>query len=182
MYAQGIGIRPGSTTLYTQYSKVCWPMLDRTDADACVAVGETNNTTHYRVFITLLFHSTLLYLKSSTIMKIEDVYKYKMALFMFDFSHGRLPLSFDSMFKFTHEIQNYRVTRQSHKIYIPRCKGEFVRKLPYHTLPSAWNIWSELICSDITRNKFKHKLKSTFIDTYLNIVKCSNKQCKDCRA
>ena len=120
--------------------------------------------------------------KSSNIMKIEDVYKYKMALFMFDFSHGRLPLSFDSMFKFTHEIQNYRVTRQSHKIYIPRCKGEFVRKLPYHTLPSAWNIWSELICSDITRNKFKHKLKSTFIDTYLNIVKCSNKQCKDCRA
>ena len=105
--------------------------------------------------------------KSSNIMKIEDVYKYKMALFMFEFSHGRLPLSFDSMFKFTHEIQNYRVTRQSHKIYIPRCKSEFVRKLPYHTLPSAWNIWSELICSDITRNKSKHKLKSTFIDTYL---------------
>ena len=30
--------------------------------------------------------------KFSNIMKIEDVYKYKMALFMFDFSHGRLPL------------------------------------------------------------------------------------------
>ena len=40
--------------------------------------------------------------KLSNIMKLENVYNYQMALFMYDLSHNKLPLSFDSNFKFTY--------------------------------------------------------------------------------
>ena len=94
--------------------------------------------------------------KLSNIMKLEDVYNYQMALFMYDLSHKKLPLSFDSTFKFTYEIQRHRVTRQSLKMYIPTCHTEFVRKLPLYSFPKAWNKWSDIICAPISRNQLKN--------------------------
>ena len=52
-----------------------------------------------------------------------------MALFMYDLSKKKLPLSFDSTFKFTYEIQSNHVIRQSLKMYIPTCHTEFARNL-----------------------------------------------------
>ena len=84
-------------------------------------------------------------------MKLEDVYNNQMALFMYDLSHKKLPLSFT--FKFTYEIQSHCVTRQS--LYIPTCHTEFVRKLPLYLFPKAWNKWSDIICAPISRNQSK---------------------------
>ena len=120
--------------------------------------------------------------KLSNIMKLEDVYNYQMALFMYDLSHKKLPLSFDSTFKFTYEIQSHRVTRQSLKMYIPTCHTEFVRKLPLYLFPKAWNKWSDIICAPISRSQSKKHIKSTFINNYHDKIKCTNRHCKDCWA
>ena len=120
--------------------------------------------------------------KLSNIMKLEDVYNYQMALFMYDLSHKKLPLSFDSTFKFTYEIQSHRVTRQSLKMYIPTYHTEFVRKLPLYLFPKAWNKWSDIICAPISRNQSKKHIKSTFINNYHDKIKCTNRHCKDCWA
>ena len=120
--------------------------------------------------------------KLSNIMKLEDVYNYQMALFMYDLSHTKFQLSFDSTFKFTHEIQSHRVTRQSLKMYILTCHTVFLRKLPLYSFPKAWNKWSDIIhvCAPISRNQLKKHIKSSFINNYHEKIKFTHRHCKDC--
>ena len=122
--------------------------------------------------------------KLSSIMKLEDVYNYQMALFMYDLSHKKnfhylLTPPSNLLMKFSH-----RVTRQSLKMYIPKCHTEFVRKLhvPLYLFPKAWNKWSDIICAPISRNQSKKHIKSTFINSYHDKIKCTNRHCKDCWA
>jgi len=120
--------------------------------------------------------------KSSKIMKIDDLYEFQAALFMFDYAMHILPTSFESMFKFRYEIQTNRLTRQSNQIYISRCQTNFSGNLPLFTLPKIWNKWSSLVySSNMSRNQFKHYIKINILNNYENKVKCSNAHCKDCQ-
>ena len=82
-------------------------------------------------------HSDPLY-KLSEILKIKDLYEYQVQLFMYDFNHKILPVSFHSLFKYNHEIQN-RPTRQSHLLYIEKCQSTFAANLPLYAFPKISN-------------------------------------------
>ena len=64
--------------------------------------------------------------RSSKILKIQDLYNYQSAIFMFDYTRKKLPNLFDSVFPYIHEIQSLRFTRQSRLLHIPRCVCECV--------------------------------------------------------
>ena len=50
--------------------------------------------------------------KKSKILKIEDLFQYQAALFMYDYKYEKLPPSFRGTFKQNDEFPNSRTTRQ----------------------------------------------------------------------
>ena len=71
-----------------------------------------------------------LYSKTAEILKVKDLYEYQILLFMYDYCHNKLPKSFNSTYKYNHEIQILQRTRQSDLIYISRCRSNFAQNLP----------------------------------------------------
>jgi len=77
--------------------------------------------------------------KRSGILKLKDLYEYQTTLFMLDFINNRLPLSFNSTFQFSHQIQNIHTTRQTNLLHTTRYKCNFASKLPLYIFPHIWN-------------------------------------------
>ena len=119
--------------------------------------------------------------KSSNVLTINDLYEQQVALFMFDFLHGRLPLSFDNMFKFNHDINPRYMTRQCNQLYIPRARLSFTSKLPSSHFPRIWNKWSNLLQPNMSKNTFRNRIKQQMLSSYANRIKCSSANCQDCK-
>jgi hypothetical protein len=118
--------------------------------------------------------------RDSDIVKIMDLYEYNAAIFVHDFIHNKLPLSFKTTFKFNHQVQTIRQTRQSNLLFVPRCRSCFFEKLPECRFPNVWNKLSNAIASITDRETFKTTLKSRMFNSYLDIVRCKNSFCTDC--
>lgn len=92
------------------------------------------------------------------ILKLEEIFKYNIALFMYKFYHGLLPPLFD-MFKFTSEIHG-RDTRQSSLLYLPLCRTNRRKMTIVYTGTKIWNdifLNMDIYCAIGT---FKKRLKS----------------------
>jgi hypothetical protein len=124
-------------------------------------------------------HTDPLY-KSSEILKITDLYEHQVNLFMYDFYHKLLPISFHSVFKYNHEIQS-RPTRQSHLFNLERCQSAFSSNLPLYTFPIISNKYSKSVRNTISRSLYKEQIQNHFIKKYNSTVKCKNNYCNDCR-
>jgi hypothetical protein len=118
-------------------------------------------------------HTDPLY-KSSEILKITDLYEHQVNLFMYDFYHKLLPISFHSVFKYNHEIQS-RPTRQSHLFNIERCQSAFSSNLPLYTFPIISNKYSKSVRNTISRSLYKEQIKNHFIKKYNSTITCTNK-------
>ena len=75
----------------------------------------------------------------SKILKISGQYQYDVSLFMYDFTNNRLPISFKDTFKYNHEIQTTRQTRQSHLLHTGGSHSKFASHLPLYNFPYIWN-------------------------------------------
>ena len=124
-------------------------------------------------------HTDPLFSKSN-ILKFADLYEYQCALFMFDYTHNKLPNSFCSKFPFNRDIQTNRETRQSNLLFIPRSMSNFANKLPLLNFPKLWNKWANTSSHSRTRAQFKRRVKSMLITAYPTRVNCNNAYCKDC--
>ena len=124
-------------------------------------------------------HTDPLFSKSN-ILKFADLYEYQCALFMFDYTHNKLPNSFCSEFPFNRDIQTNRETRQSNLLFIPRSMSNFANKLPLLNFPKLWNKWANTSSHSRTRAQFKRRVKSMLITAYPTRVNCNNAYCKDC--
>ena len=118
--------------------------------------------------------------KISNIMKINDQFDYESLMFMYDFDNGKLPRSFDNVFRYNRDNQVAHQTRQSNLMHIARCNSNFSNRLPLYYLPRIWNAWSKKINSNITRSSYKKNVKSNFLQSYTVSVKCKNQRCPDC--
>ena len=118
----------------------------------------------------------------SGILKLRDLYEFQISLFMYDYCHNKLTNSFGSVFKFNHEVQPVRTTRQSDLMHIPRCHSQFSSKLPLYNFPIYWNKWSDIGIGLQSRSSFKRHIKAGYIDSYLSEVNCTNTNCMDCNS
>ena len=119
--------------------------------------------------------------KSSGILKLTDLYEHQTVLFMYDYYTHRLPPSFSSVFRFNYEIQVARPTRQSRLMHIKRCHSTFSGKLPIFHFPKVWNHWFDLAHDMPSHNALKSHMKSIYISSYQEVVKCSNAHCTQCK-
>ena len=87
-------------------------------------------------------------------LKLKHMYEYQSLLFMYDFANNILPHSFGNTFKYNHEIQEGRLTRETNLLREERGTSRFYQHLPVYNL-LIWNKWMRIASNDTTRAIFK---------------------------
>ena len=118
--------------------------------------------------------------KKSGILKLYDIFEYQSMIFIHDYRSGRLPISFDGTFPQNRDILNYKCTRQSELLYVPKYSTKFAQKSPAYQLPKLWNQWAISFPENISRNAMKKLLKMRYMEIYQDQVTCNNTRCPDC--
>ncbi len=125
-------------------------------------------------------HTDPLYRKSE-ILKIRDMYTYQVLLFMFKYHFHTLPRSFDNIFKYNHEIQGARLTRQANLLYVERGVSTFSQNLPQYSFPMIWNGWTHTVSQDTSQGSYKKNVKQNLLKSYSETVRCNSAFCNVCR-
>ena len=121
--------------------------------------------------------------KSESILKISDLYKLHVSLFMFDLQNGSLPISFKTYIQQSETATHYTMyTRQYGLLKKERARTTFSSKLPKHNFTNIWNNISENIRNAVNRRLFKFMLHNYYTDKYESLVICTNPTCPDCRS
>ena len=121
--------------------------------------------------------------KSESILKISDLYKLHVSLFMFDLQNGSLPISFKTYIQQSETAtHNTMYTRQHGLLKKERPRTTFSSKLPKHNFTNIWNNISENIRNAVNRRLFKFMLDNYYTDKYKSLVICTNPTCPDCRS
>jgi len=120
--------------------------------------------------------------KESGVLKMSDLYRMEILLFMHDYINDKLPVSFRGTFSHNRDHQNAYNTRQWEMFNIPRTKSRFVDKLPLIGFPSIWNKYAGLYNPTVSRNCFKRNIKISCFNEYKSLVDCNNPLCLECRA
>lgn len=118
--------------------------------------------------------------RSCGVLKIPDIAKMEILLFMHDYINNKLPKSFEGTFSHNSDHQNAYLTRQRDMFNIPRTKSRFVDKLPLFCFPNLWNKNESLFNTHTSRNNFKRIIKSAYIKEYKTSVTCTNPYCLEC--
>ena len=119
--------------------------------------------------------------KSERILKITDLYKLHVSLFMFDLQSGALPTSFKQFIpRDANDYTSTIITRQHDNIQRQRPRTTFSSKLPKHNFIKIWNRIDESTRNKKSRHIFKCILTKQCIAQYKTNVKCTNKRCRDC--
>ena len=116
--------------------------------------------------------------KSESILKISDLYKLHVSLFMFDLQNGSLPISFKTYIQQSETAtHNTMCTRQHGLLKKERARTTFSSKLPKHNFTNIWNNISENIRNVANRRLFKCMLHKYYTDQYESLVICTNPIC-----
>ena len=102
--------------------------------------------------------------KQSGILRVSDLYQLEVVLFMYDYVHTKLPLSFRNIFKFNCDVYDTYVTRRAQMFHIPKTKSRFVDKLPLYNFPSMWNNWCTKLNVNSTCGALKNSIKTIFMN------------------
>ncbi len=137
-------------------------------------------TKHFATKTGVAYYSQCTIQQHAGILKLTDLYEYQIVLFMYDYCKNQLPPAFNSIFKYNHEIQVDHPTRQSRLMYVKRCHTTFSLKLPIYKFPIIWNHWFEFAHDVPSHNILKSKMKSTYFNSYQDVVKCENVHCTQC--
>ncbi len=83
------------------------------------------------------FHKRLF--KKHGILPFEDLVKYFILKFMHNFSHGKLPFSYNEMW-ITNRMRNLNIElRNADNLYIPAHHMATVKRFPLFNFPKIWN-------------------------------------------
>ena len=109
--------------------------------------------------------------KATRILKLNDLYKQQVALFMYDFCNNKLPKSFQHSY-LLHSYSNSHPypTRSTNLFIIPTPRSDFAAKLPYFNFPKIANSCSEYITNASSRNQMKTKIRNNVIQLYPSLV------------
>ena len=125
------------------------------------------------------YHTEPLF-KDKHILKIPDLYKVQVSLFVHVSRSTNLPSTFENFLGTPSNIQIN--TRQYNIIYkpstIPRTK--FSSQLPSHKFISIWNNLDRNLRTTTSRSTFKNNLTNQILQEYSSYIHCQNPACKYC--
>ena len=173
------------TPVSTPMTAPAWPCAD-SPRSSTVNASAINKTALLQkrairtVFNTAYDSHTEPLFKLAHILKLTDLYEYEVITFMYDYSHLKLLVSFNGLYRLNHEVQDFHETRQRFGMYIARCHSTFSSKLPLYYFPRLWNEWSSTVLDHPTRGSFRKYVKATMLSEYQSIVKCDRQSCQQC--
>ena len=157
-----------TTTLTTLYYSLIYPYLSY-----CIHVWGGTYVSHLHDLFCLQkrvirilsgapprTHSSPLFC-SLAILKLDQVYKYTVGLFMFKVVNGMVPPIFD-MFVYNCSVHGYD-TRQSTLLHIPLCISNRRKMTIVYTGTTIWNKIATKIPTDCTISTYKKNLKSLIL-------------------
>lgn len=110
------------------------------------------------------------------VLKIGDLYRLGVCLFMHDFRNHRLPWSLGDMFiRHPHTIE----TRNRDLFLPPRPRTEFSNRLPSHNFINIYAAFENYINLE-GRNKLKRSVKEKMFGAYERHPVCNFRLCPDC--
>ena len=111
-----------------------------------------------------LSHTDKLF-KKLNILKIQDLYSFQVACFMYKYSKNLLPPLFDDYFILNRCINSYE-TRNSDKFYIPFYRYKLSRSTIRFIGPKIWNSTNTSFKLISSFSSFKKKYKFQLINEY----------------
>ena len=115
--------------------------------------------------------------KKENILKLNDLHNLQVSLFMHDYRHSKLPISFHNFFvQNTHAIN----LRNNQAVHRERARTKFSSKLPKHNFPLIWNQIDTTIKEIPSKQTFNKTLMKLANNTYSENAHCSNIRCLQC--
>ena len=115
--------------------------------------------------------------KKENLLKLNDLHNLHVSLFMHDYRHIKLPISFHNFFvQNTHAIN----LRNNQTVYRERARTKFSSKLPKHNFPLIWNQIDTTMKEIPSKQTFKKTLMKLANSTYSENVHCDNIRCLQC--
>ncbi len=124
-------------------------------------------------------HSEPLF-KKCNILKLQDLHKQQIQLFMYDWKYSKLPKSFDNFFTYTHSVHPNITNRQSRDLLIQKPKNNFCANLPSFKFPKLWNDLKQELKEIRSKPSFKRKSVHHFVKNYSSDVQCNYSYCPKC--
>ena len=111
-------------------------------------------------------HSSPLF-KKLNIIKLSDLIKYHISIFMFKFHNQLLPSVFNSYFTSVENIHSYNTRATAKKCYyLPKARTNYGLFSVRYQGPKIWNMIEQQIKLSSSIHQFKQKLKIEFFSTY----------------
>jgi len=149
--------------IYLTYGIIHWGKTYETSLDRIIkqqkkAVRNITNSS-YNAHTNPLFHS-------KKILKVKDVYKLQVAVFMYKNDKSTLPTSLSNIFTLNRDFHNYN-TRHRNDPVVPKHNIDICTRSIAHMGPVIWSELPNEIKMKPTLNSFKRRYKNLLIDQYL---------------
>jgi hypothetical protein len=126
--------------------------------------------------------------KNNSILPVDLLVKYFKLLFMYDYCHNLLPLSFRNLWPTNAERRNQenpayndRILRDDNLLHVPFSRLEHYRKFPLVDYPRTSNDFTSLnAIVTLGRNLFKNTLKELLLSNLSESVTCNRLLCPVC--
>ena len=97
------------------------------------------------------------------ILKVEDIYKYSLSLFVHDCLHSNCPPPLEGYFTRRQTVHN---TRQTGSLEIKRCRTNLGKTQVKYKAANLWNTLGDIMKNTQCRNTLKKPIKNNFLDHY----------------
>ena len=105
--------------------------------------------------------------KATRILKLNDLYKQQVALFMYDSCNNKLPKSFQDCYLLHCNSNSHPYPTRSTSLFVtPTPRSDFAANLPYYNFPKIANTYSEYITNAQSRNQMKTTIRNNIIQRY----------------
>ena len=106
------------------------------------------------------------------LLKIEDLYKYQLGIFMHKVTHSQLPQNMSSMFLRTDKIHSHKLRNQN-AYFIQQIRTNTRKSTINFSGPTFWNTLPINLRQIVSIHLFKKKLKSFYRASILRMVNCT---------
>ena len=116
--------------------------------------------------------------KEFSILRVNDLYKYNVQIWMHKLTNGKLTGSLNNLFYF--ENSERPVTMQLDLANPSKFRTKISSLLPLHMFPKILKELNVNFHNLPTLNMFKHSIRDNYLKSYLISVTCKNERCNQC--
>ena len=103
---------------------------------------------------------------SLKILRLNEMYMYQSAIFMYLCQHLLLPSSLLELYSLNNHFHNYN-TRSANNYHLPKSHTSFFQRSIIYNGPQLWNSLPRAIRDSMSVNVFKHRYKSFLLNSYV---------------